>query len=571
MERTKNQQGAFVFYEHGLGQMIVTNMYDDWGRTVEQSSTQVRDLFRDVMRWASLGDQALPEVGPNQSVQLTVDVENVTFQDAAKLQWVVRDPNGLEADSGLVIQDLALSPGQTSQQIVNFTPGDNTLGIWSLNYQMLDSLDEVVQGETQAGYFIVKDPPPLNSLQEPASSAAPFTPGATETEVTLSLDQVAYQPGETVTATLAISLTDPGAVSGLKVVVSLGETTQEQIVLAVANQQVVFNLPADFSNNGLFFYGVYEAAAGQGLYLNTQWVQPAGTDVTIVPASPSYTPGQSVTLDISGNFTRTIFVEGADFARSIDVSSTITVAFDLPGVLSSGPVLVQYEDSGFLRTARFDVIGPRLTVKGMSTNQALIAPGGLADVYAAIESDQALDVLIAGHIVDGDGFLFPTIYLTTTLVPGQQTVTMTMPVSTSTSGSVRYQMQIFDAAKTAVSYVQAHRFFTIDAPVLQAVRAAGGPSVPGNKPEVSLDWYAPSAANLDVTLWLDGQAVITETVALPTGFTTTDMTIPGELAPGVYELYAEADLGAGVTTSAHGTLTVKTASMSVVYLPLLTR
>ena len=63
MERTKNQEGAFVYYEHGQGRMIVTNMYDDWGRTVEQSSPQVRDLFRDVMRWASLGDQALPEVG----------------------------------------------------------------------------------------------------------------------------------------------------------------------------------------------------------------------------------------------------------------------------------------------------------------------------------------------------------------------------------------------------------------------------------------------------------------------------------------------------------------------------
>ena len=227
-----------------------------------------------------------------------------------------------------------------------------------------------------------------------------MTPGATETEVAFNLDQVAYQPGETVTATLTISLTDPGAVSGLKVVVSLGETTQEQIVPAVANQQVVFNLPADFSNNGLFFYGVYEAAAGQGLHLDTRWVQPAGTDVTIVPASPSYTPGQTVTLDISGNFTRTIFVEGADFARSIDVSSTITVAFDLPAVLSSGPVLVQYEDSGFMRTARFDVIGPRLTVKGMATNQSLIPASGIADVYAEIESNQALDVLIAGHIVD---------------------------------------------------------------------------------------------------------------------------------------------------------------------------
>jgi hypothetical protein len=571
MERTKNQQGAFVFYEHGLGRMIVTNMYDDWGRSVSQSTQQVRDLFRDVMRWGSLGGVGLPEVGPWQAVQVTVDVENVTFQDSSKLKWLVRDPNGNEVDSGLFIQDLALSPDQTSQQIVNFTPGDATLGIWSLNYRLLDGAEEVVQGETQAGYFIVKDPPVLPLVLEPAAPAVPFTPRATDADVTLSLDQAAYQPGETVTATLAISLTDPGAVNGLKVNVSLGETSLEQMVPAVANQQVVFNLPADFSNNGLFFYGVYESTYGEGLYLNTRWVQPAGTGVTIVPASPTYTPGQTVILNITGNYTRTIFVESADFARSIDVSSTITVAFGLPEVLSSGPVRVQYEDSGFLRTARFDVIGPRLTVKGMTTNQSLIPPGGVADVYANIESDQELDVLIAGHIVDGDGFLFPTVYLTTTLVPGQQTLTMTMPISTSTSGSVHYQMEILDATKTAVSYVQAHRFFTIDAPALQAVRAAGGPTVPDNKPEVSLDWYAPSAGSLDVTLWLDQQAVVTETVSLAAGFTTTDLTIPGTLTPGVYELYAESDLGNGVTTSAHGTLTVEAAGLSAVYLPMIIR
>jgi len=571
MERTKNQQGALVFYEYGQGRMIVTNMYDDWGRTVGQSSRKVRNLFRDVARWASIGDVTLPEVLPGQAVQLNVDVTNVISETTTKVEWIVRDPNGLEIDSGLAIQDLALSPGQSSPQTANFTPGSGALGIWYLNYRLLDNAEEVLQGETQAGYFIVKDPPVLDLAQQDTPAVAPYSPGATDTDVSLTLDQAAYQPGETVTATLTITLSNPGAVSGLKVNVSMGGTTLEKIIPTVANQQVNFNLPADFDGNGLFFYGVYESAGGQGLHLNTQWIQPAGTDVTIVPASPTYTPGQTVTLNITGDYTRTIFVLAADFARSIDVSGTITATFDLPEVLSSGPVQVQYGDGGFQRTARFDIIGPRVTVKGMNTDQPLIAPGGQADIYASIESDQALDVLVAGQIIDGDGFIFPTVYMTKTLIPGQQTLTMTMPISTTTSGSVRYQMEIFDATKTAVSYVQAHRFFTIDAPALQAVRAAGGPSVPSDKPEVSLDWYAPSAAALEVILWLDGTAIITETVNLPNGFTSTDLTIPGELDPGVYELYAAADLSGGVTTSVHGTLTVVEAGKSILYLPMVTR
>jgi len=354
MERTKNQQGAFVYYEYGQGRMIVTNMYDDWGRTVGQSSVKVRNLFRDIMRWGSIGAQELLEVGPNQGVELSVEVENVTFQDSSKIQWVVRDPNGLEVESGLAVQDLALVAGQSSQEIVNFTPGDITLGIWSLNYQLLDNAEEVVQGETQGGYFIVKDPPAFDLASEQTPAAVPYTPGATDIEVSLNLDQAAYQPGENVSVTLAISLTDPGAVSGLKAAVSLGDTSQEQLLPALANQQVTFNLPADFDGNGLLFYGVYESDAGQGLYLNTQWVQPAGDNITIVPAAPNYAPGETVILNISGDYTRTIFVDAADFARTLEVSATATVTFELPTVLSSGPVKVQYFDSGFQRTARFD-------------------------------------------------------------------------------------------------------------------------------------------------------------------------------------------------------------------------
>jgi hypothetical protein len=571
MERTKNKAGAFVFYEHGQGQMIVTNMYDDWGRTVGQSSVAVRNLFRDLVRWGSIGGEDLPEVGPGQPVELRVAVANVISEDTAKLEWVVRDPNGILVDSGLAIGNLTLSTGQTSQQTANFTPGDNTLGFWSLNYQLLASDDEVLQGETQAGYFIVKDPPNL-SLAPVTASAVTSTPLATtDADVSLSLDQNAYSPADTVVATLDVSLSNPGAVSGLKVVVSLGETTLEQIVPSVANQQVEFSLPADFRGNGLLFYGVYESTDSEGLYLNTGWVQPAGTSVTIVPAAATYVPGETVTLDITGDYTRTLFVEAADFARTIVVTATNIVTIELPTVLSSGPVTVQYQDDGFGRTARFDVIGPRVTVSGMRTNQPLVAPGGQADIIATVESDRAMDVLVYGKIVDGDGFIFTTVYLTETLAAGKQTLTMTIPISTTTSGSVQFEMSISDAFKTAVTYVQAYRFFTIDAPALQAVRAAGGPSVPSDKPEVSLDWYAPSAAALEVILWLDGTAIITETVNLPNGFTSTGMTIPGELDPGVYELYAAADLSGGVTTSVHGTLTVVEAGKSYLYLPMVTR
>lgn len=126
-------------------------------------------------------------------------------------------------------------------------------------------------------------------------------------------------------------------------------------------------------------------------------------------------------------------------------------------------------------------------------------------------------------------------------------------------------------AGDSITSVPTHRFFTIDAPVLQAVSAAGSPTASGNKPEVSLDWFALSSVALDVTLWLDIAAVITETVNLPGGFTTTDLAIPSELAPGVYELYAESDLGEGINTSVHGILTLAEGGFNAIYLPMVIR
>ena len=582
LERTKNQEGAFVLVEYGQGRMLVTNMYDDWGRTVGQSSAEVRNLFRDVVRWASLGGATLPEAEPGQPLTVDVEVRNVISEATAQLQWVVREPNSLVAESGLPIRSLSLDPGENAPQTVSFTPGSAALGIWSLSYQLLDVGGEVLQGETVAGYFIVSDPPvaAIASLaagrSAPAAPSAPLAAVATEAEVILALDKAAYVPGANVQATLDITLSDPGAISGLRVTISLGESTVEQLSAALSNQQVVLNLPADFSSSGLLFYGVYEATTGQGLYLNTRWVQPAGDGITVLPAAPSYQPGESVTLNISGDHYGRLFIEGNGFARTLDVAGESALAFDLPAVMTSGPVKVHYDDGGFRRTARFDIIGPRVTVTDMQTDLPVIVPGAGAVIVASVVSDRALDVLVTGQVVDGDGFVFPVISSQQALIAGAQTLTMTVPISATTSGSVRFEMTLADAVQTAVRYVKAHRYLTIDAPVLQAIRVEGGQLSADEAPVVQLDWYSTSGRAVDVTVWLDGAPVASETANLAAGFSTSTVALPDNLAPGSYALYGQADAGNGLTTSASSIL-IMVASRSVepksytVYLPLALR
>jgi hypothetical protein len=96
-------------------------------------------------------------------------------------------------------------------------------------------------------------------------------------------------------------------------------------------------------------------------------------------------------------------------------------------------------------------------------------------------------------------------------------------------------------------------------------------TIPIHWHDTSLDWHAPSAATLEVVLWLDATAIVTEMVSLPGGFTKMKVRIPGELGPGVNELYAAAEVGEGITTSVHGLLTVEAASDSALYLPMVVR
>ncbi len=134
---------------------------------------------------------------------------------------------------------------------------------------------------------------------------------------------------------------------------------------------------------------------------------------------------------------------------------------------------------------------------------------------------------------------------------------MTVPISTTTSGSVRLELAIADAARTGVVYVEAHRYFTIDAPVLQEIRTADGQLGRDTPNEILLDWYSPSARTVNVGVWLDGAPVFSGPVGLAGGFQTTRTLLPPGLPAGSHEVYAEAGWGDGLTTHASGIITVE--------------
>ncbi|MEM7799456.1 MAG: hypothetical protein AAF633_09715, partial [Chloroflexota bacterium] len=531
LKRTKNDQGAFVLDRYGDGFMIVTNMYDDWGRTVGQSSGQVRDLFRDVTRWALTSDDGMATTRLNQEVFVPITLINTASTAATQVQYTIRDARGEVTNDGPGTVTLSVPADGSRQVNVPVTPSTANYGLWSVNYSLLDSGGSDLSGEIFATYFALSGQS-LRSFDFGVPSydvRAPQVPFQGNVSAEVSFDQTGYSAGETVNAT--VNLTVTGGSGLLRVAASLGGETVEEIV-AASSQTVNMSLPADFSNGGLFYFAVYDETTDEGLYLNTSWVQPAGSSVTIVPDQVRYGPGDTVTFNITGSYSGTLSIDGPDLAETISIVSTDTTAqLILPTPMSSGSYAVDYADSGESLTAHFDVVGPLVTVTDMGIDAEMVDVGDSVNVSAAVIADQTVNVTVYGEMVDTNGVVVGAYSGNETLNSGSQTVAMPVTVATTAAGTVRYDITIVDAADTSITYATAHRFISLDQPLLLGLNTKGG-VLESNDATIGIDFYSPSAKSVTLSVDIDGTQVSQTTVAVPSGFSTQPVTLPSNLAAG---------------------------------------
>ncbi|MEX1019632.1 MAG: PQQ-binding-like beta-propeller repeat protein [Litorilinea sp.] len=576
LERTKNGQGAFALYPYGEGNMIVTNMYDDWGRTVGQTSPQVRDLFRDVVRWG-VNPADLPDMRPNGAVQVPVTVINHSPTPVSQVRFVVRDPNEQEiARLDPVGLNLQAGSEQLATPTVNAPAGP--LGIWRVNYELLDDDGEIIQEETIGSRFTVSDPPAFdaafaqNTNQPDVPAEAAFaTQEPPEAHATATLDQAAYGPGETVQLTLDINIPDTTGLDQLRVATSLGETTEVQMVAAQENQQVVFNLPADFSGNGLLYFGIYNDINAQGLVLDTVWVPARGQFVTVTPDRFAYEPGDTVTLTLDSDSARTVFLQGPGIEREVEAPpGTSTQTFDLPTSMARGPFTLRYSDGPNLGIVQLDVKGPALRILGIETNdttiEASIAAATMIPTQVEIESDRAIDVFVVGTVGDGNGGMTQMLVEEVSLTEGVQVVPLSVPLQLQTGGMFQLRVTVVDRANPNIEYVQATRNLATNTPELMAVRADNITTAAGGETRLLLDWYSPAARTVEVTVYGEDGELLTESVAVAQGFNTTELalTLPG----GSYDLIVAGEVD-GLRTTAEAVVVVD--ALQRLYLPDLQR
>jgi hypothetical protein len=569
LERTKNNQGALALYPLGEGRMIVTNMYDDWGRTVGQSAREVRYLFRDIIRWAMQpGD--LSDTQPGGSIAVSLQVVNRSAEIADSVGYVVRDPNGIRVVFPLTQTQQTLAPGASTTLNPTFDTVNGSLGIWQVNYELYNADGQMIQPETTGALFTLSDPPVLKAPTTASASSAPrSTSVITLSDVALTLDRRSYRPDDTVQATLNISVADLGAGGALRTVVSLGAMTKERVITAQVTQTLAFTLPADFSTNGLLFYGVYGESSGQGLYLNTRWVQQAGEYITMTTDQPQYAPGDTVTLTLDSQISDTLRFRGIGLNREITIQAgTWITHFKLPDPLKRGAYRIRAVGQEVVET-RFDVHGPMVRVRALRTPQPLSTVRALLTLAAEIESDATLDVYMLGTFVEPDGDNVRVLEERRTLQAGSQVISWHVPFSVTMSGLSRFELQVFDANDPTVRYVQASRYFETPTPQLLALRVPEI-KVALNRPfDLDLDWFSPISRTVTVTLLLSDTALYTHMVPVMAGFDTTRVQVPGITAKGAFDMIALAEVD-GLDTAASARVIVEQGPFYV-YLPLILR
>ncbi|MBI4686041.1 MAG: hypothetical protein HY755_12730 [Nitrospirae bacterium] len=160
LRRTANGQPAMIMYDYGMGKVIISSMFSDWGYAHSQATQDEIKIVRDIISWAKAPAQ-LPEIKPGQSVQVQVEVKNNTTTDATSIKIQIYNPDRATAVSE---QQLAVSipAGSFSQLVTDYSSLiTDALGIYHIDYELYDSNGILIQpqAETDTGRFIVSNPP----------------------------------------------------------------------------------------------------------------------------------------------------------------------------------------------------------------------------------------------------------------------------------------------------------------------------------------------------------------------------------------------------------------------------
>ncbi|MCP4151696.1 MAG: hypothetical protein GY757_28390, partial [bacterium] len=161
LKRNSNNKPALISYDYGMGKLVLTAMYSEWGASHGQASTQELKLVRDMITYFKNPRLPVPMINiddnPTPEVTLNVKVENQETRTVSKVKLMVYTPGR----TGILYeteQELLLNPESEDTIPLTLTlpeiqPADT--GICHTLYELYDAEGNLVQEamESDSGRF----------------------------------------------------------------------------------------------------------------------------------------------------------------------------------------------------------------------------------------------------------------------------------------------------------------------------------------------------------------------------------------------------------------------------------
>jgi hypothetical protein len=112
-----------------------------------------------------------------------------------------------------------------------------------------------------------------------------------------------------------------------------------------------------------------------------------------------------------------------------------------------------------------------------------------------------------------------------TLQAGTQTISASIPFSTTMSGMTRFDLQLVDINDPGVLYAQTTRSLSPGTPELTALRVETPQARVGQPVGLELDWYSQEERTLTVTFYANGSEVSSQELTVSEGFSTAQVTL----------------------------------------------
>lgn len=357
LHRSKNGQPALIRYNYEGGTIIATTAYDDWGVTNWQTTADAYILNRDLLAWA-VDPALLPEFDPGQPVALPVVVTNNSAAPAAAVRLSLLAPGKqIIAEE---TQAISLSEGGTASVTFN-TTANRPLGIWRVDYTLLDAEGYVIQDRQPGERFVVKDPHPLSA---PVKDVSLTVNAPTEDFVSGSLGEFTFTVfnNTNVSKTLTVRYGLPhhtwetgdaatyGNFSNLSQTVVVGPNSQEQFLHVFpmrTNDRLFAYLYEGSSQRDATWFQTRKAPAvanttltmGQAEYGRNQTVTAAASLTNLAGASLNFQMALLVTAP-NGS---TVYTETVDLAVAGGTSGTADFSFALPPDAVNGTYRVKVD------------------------------------------------------------------------------------------------------------------------------------------------------------------------------------------------------------------------------------